>query len=125
MKKTGRPVSPHVTIFAFPVTALSSITKRLTGMMLSVGAAGLGSIELLGGSGSALALMEVVGSQGSLISGGAKFAVSFPIIYHYLGALRHMAWHYTPDMLNNVDVEKSSYALFGGVAVISAGLTFV
>ena len=27
--KLGRPVSPHVTIYAFPVVALSSITVRL------------------------------------------------------------------------------------------------
>ncbi len=30
--KTGRPVSPHVTIYKFPVTALSSITNRVTGV---------------------------------------------------------------------------------------------
>jgi succinate dehydrogenase (ubiquinone) cytochrome b560 subunit len=42
MKLTGRPVSPHVTIYAFPVTAISSITNRATGMALSVGCAGLG-----------------------------------------------------------------------------------
>ena len=125
MKKTGRPVSPHVTIYSFPVTALSSITNRVTGCMLAIGAAGLGSIEVVAGSGSSLALMEAIGSQGFLISGGAKYAVSFPLVYHYLGALRHFAWDYTPDMLNNVDVEKSSYALFGGAALISTGLMFV
>jgi hypothetical protein len=35
--KKGRPVSPHVTIYKFPVTALSSITNRVTGVILSVG----------------------------------------------------------------------------------------
>ena len=35
--KLGRPVSPHVTIYKFPVTALSSITNRVTGVTLSVG----------------------------------------------------------------------------------------
>ena len=33
----GRPVSPHVTIYAFPVVALSSITVRVTGGILAVG----------------------------------------------------------------------------------------
>jgi succinate dehydrogenase/fumarate reductase cytochrome b subunit len=72
MKKTGRPVSPHVTIYAFPVGALSSITNRVTGCALSFGAAGLGALEILVGSGTSLELMQTIGSQGFLISGGAK-----------------------------------------------------
>ena len=35
--KLGRPVSPHVTIYKFPITALTSITNRVTGVALSVG----------------------------------------------------------------------------------------
>ena len=54
MKKTGRPLSPHVTIYSFPIAALSSITNRVTGVALSLGAAGLGAAELLGGSGTSL-----------------------------------------------------------------------
>ena len=37
MAETGRPVSPHVTIYSFPVVALSSIANRVTGTMLSFG----------------------------------------------------------------------------------------
>ena len=35
--KKGRPVSPHVQVYAFPITAISSITNRITGVALSVG----------------------------------------------------------------------------------------
>lgn len=72
MKKTGRPVSPHVTIYAFPVGAISSITNRVTGVALSMGAAGLGAIEIVAGSGTSLELMQMIGSQGFLISASAK-----------------------------------------------------
>jgi len=72
MNKTGRPVSPHVTIYAFPVGAISSITNRVTGVALSVGAAGLGALEIVGGPGASLGLMQTIGSQGFLISAGAK-----------------------------------------------------
>lgn len=34
MEKTGRPISPHVTIYAFPMAAISSITNRVTGVAL-------------------------------------------------------------------------------------------
>jgi succinate dehydrogenase (ubiquinone) cytochrome b560 subunit len=125
MKKTGRPVSPHVTIYSFPIAALSSITNRVMGSAMAVGAFGLGGIELVGGSGASLALMETIGSSGFLISSGAKFCVSFPIVYHYGAALRHFAWDYFPEYLENADVEKASYALLGGVTVVTAGIMLV
>ena len=34
---TGRPVSPHVTEYAFPVVAISSIVNRVTGVGLWAG----------------------------------------------------------------------------------------
>lgn len=92
---------------------------------MAFGAAGLGTAEILGGSGTALWLMETIGSQGFLIAAPAKFAVSFPIVYHYAGALRHFAWDRYPEMLNNVDAEKSSWALFGGATVVSGLAMFL
>jgi hypothetical protein len=35
--RTGRPVSPHVTIYKWPVAAVSSVLNRATGMTLTVG----------------------------------------------------------------------------------------
>src|SRR3546814_9394044 len=37
MAKTGRPVAPHVDIYAFPPAALTSIANRVTGVGLYVG----------------------------------------------------------------------------------------
>jgi succinate dehydrogenase (ubiquinone) cytochrome b560 subunit len=125
MKGSGRPVSPHVTIYSFPMAAIASITNRVTGCLLSFGAAGLGAAELVGGSGTALFLMQWIGSHGMLLTAGAKFTVAFPIVYHYGGAVRHLMWDSSPDMLTNVDVETSSYRLFAGSTVISGALMFV
>lgn len=55
----------------------------------------------------------------------ALVAVSFPIVYHYLGAVRHFAWDYAPDYLENADVEKSSIALFGASTLLSCGFMFI
>jgi hypothetical protein len=38
MDKTGRPISPHVTIYAFPTIAITSVMVRITGFALTVGA---------------------------------------------------------------------------------------
>ena len=115
MKKTGRPVSPHVTIYAFPIAALSSITVRVTGCMLSVGLAGLATASL-GGADTA-ALMAAIGSSG--IGPLAKFSVAFPLTYHFGGALRHYVWDNNPDMLQNDQVRMHSIMLFGGAGVSS------
>ncbi|KAL3773913.1 hypothetical protein ACHAW5_006484 [Stephanodiscus triporus] len=125
MAATARPVSPHVTIYAFPACALSSITTRVTGCALSFGSAGLGMVEILGGNGAALDLMSTVGSANVAIVAGAKFAVAFPIVYHYLGGLRHIIWDNNPEMLSNVDVEKASYVLVGTSLLLSGVAVFV
>lgn len=124
MKQSGKPVSPHVLIYAFPVVAISSITNRVTGCALSVGCAGLGLLELVGGTGTSLWVMQTIGAQGFLIAATAKFAVSYTAIYHYLGAVRHIAWDYYPDMLTNDEVEKSAYMLLGGSAVLAGATIF-
>ena len=106
MNKTGRPVSPHVTIYALPVTALSSITNRITGCALTFGSAGIGLVELIGGNGATIALMQDITNIGPVVSSVAKFSVAFPIVYHYFGGLRHLVWDYYPHLLTNVDVQK-------------------
>jgi succinate dehydrogenase (ubiquinone) cytochrome b560 subunit len=121
----GRPVSPHVTIYAFPACALSSIATRVTGVALSLGSASLGAMELVGGDGRAAELMSGVGGGGGVAASAARFVVAFPLVYHYLGGLRHYVWDNNPEMLSNVDVEKASYALVGTSVALSAGAMFV
>ncbi len=125
MRRKGRPVSPHVTIYAFPIAAISSITNRVTGCALSGLCAGIGVVELFGGSGTTLSLMQDIGSL-SVIAPLTKFGASYCFFYHYLGGIRHLLWDNNPEsMLTNEDVEKSSYALFAGTLVISSGLMLV
>ena len=47
MAAKGRPVSPHVTIYAFPVVAISSITVRVTGVMLTIGTTGVAALAMV------------------------------------------------------------------------------
>jgi succinate dehydrogenase (ubiquinone) cytochrome b560 subunit len=124
MSAKGQPVSPHVAIYAFPVCALSSITTRITGCALSFGSAGLGVVEILGGNGAALDLMSTLGGANVALACSAKFAVSFPLIYHALGGMRHLIWDSRPEMLSNVDVERASYILVGTSLVLSGAAVF-
>lgn len=84
----GRPVSPHVTIYAFPVTAISSITNRATGVGLSLGFAGGAAFAAIGGD-----VPSLIYAAQDVIPGFApmsKFLVAFPLTYHSLCAARHV-----------------------------------
>jgi succinate dehydrogenase (ubiquinone) cytochrome b560 subunit len=115
--KLGRPVSPHVMIYAFPIVALSSITVRITGVVLSLGMSGIGTMALLGGDPSAL--MTAIG--GSSLALPAKFCVAFPLSYHFIGGVRHAYWDAVPDAVTNEQVEKASYAVMGGAMLVTTG----
>lgn len=129
-----RPVSPHVFEidnrqfhYKMPLGALSSITNRATGVMMSVGAGAAGYIALTGDLGAAVAAFR---ESYPLLVLPAKFAVAFPLSYHYLAGVRHLYWdHYKYG--NQADkhspleipaVEASSKAVIGGAAVAAAAL---
>ena len=124
MEKTGRPVSPHVTIYSFPIAALTSITNRVTGVSLSVGAFSLSLLELVGGSGSSFEVVQSIAQMGdtsAIIPTTAKLTVAFPFIYHYLAGLRHLYWDMKPDVLSTSEVEMSSKVMVGASIVITSG----
>ena len=50
-----------------------------------------------------------------------KLAVAFPLVYHYLGGVRHMVWDKSPDILTNEEVETSSKILVGASVALSLG----
>ncbi|CAM9853565.1 unnamed protein product [Ectocarpus fasciculatus] len=119
--RTGRPVSPHVTIYDFPPAALSSIANRVTGVALVAGLYGISGASLVGCD--APGLMSALGSSG--VGPAVKLAVSFPLVYHYLGAVRHTVWDYMPETLQTAGVSKTSYALLGVSGAVSLGLAAV
>ena len=101
-------ISPHVTIYKFPITAMSSITTRLTGLYLSGIFVGSGLCCLVG-----IDPIEKYKSLEKIPKKIVNYSVLFPITYHSLGGIRHFVWDKYPQMLQNTKVAKSSYALIG------------
>ena len=87
-----RPLSPHLTIYRWPVTMMTSITHRATGMALTVGALILAwwlvaiSNGLDGGYQQFMAL--AASPLGMLVLFGATWSLA----YHFFNGLRHLAW---------------------------------
>ena len=70
------------------------------------------------------ALMSTIGDI-TVIGNLAKFSVAFPLVYHYMGGIRHLMWDRMPEMLENAKVEQSSYILIGAATAVSAALAII
>merc|ERR1711865_1120691 len=76
-KSPHKVVSPCVTIYKWPVAALTSITNRVTGVGLWVGVSGIGLMSL---TGDVDTVVEAVKASPLIVP--AKLAVAFPLLFH-------------------------------------------
>lgn len=52
----------------------------------------------------------------------AKFAVAFPLTFHFIGASRHAVWDLTAKGFTNTMMKQSAYGVFGLSTVLSLAL---
>ena len=101
-------VSPHVQIYKFPITAISSITNRVTGLGITGMYIGLGSSLLFNKN-----VFELYDKAPQPAKSIINYTVLFPNIYHTFGGIRHFVWDKYPKYLTNVKVQNSSIAILG------------
>mgnify|MGYP001265336722 FL=1 len=104
-----RLISPHVDIYKFPITAISSITTRITGLGLT-GYFVLGGIS---GFNNHKYLKQKYDQLGKVEKNIVNYLVVFPGVYHTCGGIRHFVWDKFPHLMTNKKVALSSYVLFG------------
>jgi succinate dehydrogenase (ubiquinone) cytochrome b560 subunit len=114
-----RPLSPDVidvdgksVHYKFPIVALSSITNRVTGCVLS-GAVGVGGvIACVGGAEAVPVTVEAFKSTFPMLVFPAKAFLSFPFVYHGFAGLRHVIWDMSVFGIDNENAKKSSIFVF-------------
>ena len=124
-----RPLSPDVldvdgksAHYKFPIVALSSITNRITGCVLS-GAVGVGgAIACVGGPEAVPETVELFKSQFPLLVFPAKAMLSFPFVYHGVAGLRHVIWDMSVFGIDNENAKKSSMFVFASSIVGAAAM---
>lgn len=122
-----RPTSPHLTVWRWHWTMLSSILNRVTGIALYVGALVLGgwAIALAIGPETYADYMGLLaGPLGKLVLLGLTAA----IFYHTANGIRHLVWDagaaFDPKLSDLVTVAIFAFTVAATVAVwIIAGMT--
>ena len=86
-----RPLSPHLQIYRWPVTMLTSITHRMTGVGLALGVLFLACwlVALAMGEGSYNAVQAF---HGTIIGRILLLGFSWALIFHLLNGVRHLFW---------------------------------
>ncbi len=86
-----RPLSPHLTIYHWPVTMVTSITHRLTGIALYAGTLLLAAWLVAAGSG--LETYQTFSQAAATPLGQLiLFGFVWALAYHLLNGIRHLAW---------------------------------
>jgi len=86
-----RPVSPHLTIYRWPVTMATSITHRVTGVALYLGMIFL-TWWLMGLASGPDVYQPFVRIAASPLGQLAIFGFLWSLAYHFLNGIRHLAW---------------------------------
>lgn len=106
-----RPMSPHLQVWRWHVTMLTSILHRVTGVGLYGGAliVAAWAISLASGPEAYASFMTLLGSPlGKLV----MFGMSVSLFYHLANGVRHLVW----DAGHGLDLPSanaSAYAVFG------------
>jgi succinate dehydrogenase / fumarate reductase cytochrome b subunit len=86
-----RPLSPHMTVYRWPVTMMTSITHRFTGLGLAVGAVILAwwLVSISNGPEGFQNFHAIADTPVGLL---VLFGLTWSLIYHFLNGVRHLAW---------------------------------
>ena len=126
---SARPLSPDVldvdgksAHYNFPIVALSSITNRITGCVLS-GAVGVGGVVACAGGPEAVPeTVEMFKTQFPMLVFPVKAALSFPFVYHGVAGMRHLVWDMSAFGIDNENAKKSSMFVFASSVVGAAAM---
>jgi len=126
---SARPLSPDVldvdgksAHYKFPIVALSSITNRITGCVLS-GAVGVGGVVACAGGPEAVPeTVEMFKTQFPMLVFPVKAALSFPFVYHGVAGMRHLVWDMSAFGIDNENAKKSSMFVFASSVVGAAAM---
>ena len=115
----ARPLSPHMTVYRWPITMTMSILHRITGGALYVGTA-LVAWWLFAAATSEPHFNVVHGIVGSWFGMLILFGYTWALIQHLLGGLRHLVWDTGAGLEKHTASQLSLATLIGAIVLTLA-----
>ena len=91
MSNTERPLSPHLSIYRWPITMTLSILHRATGVAMTVGLVVLAA-WLVSAAAGAAEYERFTAMMLTLIGRLVLIGWSFAFFYHLANGIRHLVW---------------------------------
>lgn len=91
MSNTERPLSPHLSVYRWPITMTLSILHRLTGVALTVGLIVLAA-WLSTAAGGPVEYERFAALMSTQIGRLVLIGWSFAFFYHLANGIRHLVW---------------------------------
>ena len=116
----ARPLSPHLTVYRWPITMTMSILHRITGGALYVGTL-LVAWWLIAAATSETHFAFVDWLVGSWFGLLVLFGYSWALFHHMLGGVRHLIWD-TGAGLQKETASKLGWATLAGSLLLTAAV---
>jgi len=118
MSNSGRPLSPHLSIYRWPITMVLSILHRMTGVAMSLGLVVLVGWLMQAAAGPEAYLRFTV-AMSTVI--GKLFLVgwSFAFFFHAANGIRHLAWD-TGRGFDKRHADRSAWIVVGFAVLATA-----
>ena len=115
--KTPRPLSPHLQVYKLPLTAVMSITHRITGVSLAIGTLLVTAFFIAGASGEDhynLVMSIATSAFGQVI----LFLWSAALYFHMCNGIRHMFFD-TGKLLDKKTALRSNYCVIAAAIILT------
>jgi len=119
MSNQDRPLSPHMSVYRWPITMTLSILHRLTGAGLSLGFVVL-ALWLSSASSGKEPYTETIDLLSSTVGRLVLIALLFSFFFHFCNGVRHLVW----DTGRGFERQQSNVSA-GLVIVMTVVLSFV
>ena len=119
VQKTQRPLSPHLQVYKLPLTALMSISHRITGASLALGTILVTAFLLAAAHGEA-SFDTVMGLATSVFGQIILFLWSAALYFHMCNGLRHMIWD-TGHMLDKKTAMRANFYVLAFAIILTLG----
>ncbi|MDH5722984.1 MAG: succinate dehydrogenase, cytochrome b556 subunit [Alphaproteobacteria bacterium] len=114
-----RPLSPHLQVYRLPLTALMSITHRLTGAALALGMLIVAGFFLAAATSEEY--YDMLMRAADTVGGKAILCLwSAALYYHMCNGIRHMFWD-TGMFLEKDQANRTNYAVLMVAFMLVAG----